>query len=105
MIVDFFMEEIVLKEFFVFFFGVCLVFLDDCLEYVDVCDYYIYSVIDIEDVVGNDMGLDGYGVSVEVVVVGSDILIIDNNDVLKVMVMVFYFLGDVLVVISYRMCY
>ncbi|MGB3620430.1 MAG: type II secretion system protein [Ketobacter sp.] len=104
-IADSFMEEIASKEFPASFSGACPAPPDDRSEYADVCDYHTYSATDIEDVAGNDMGLDGYGVSVEVVAAGSDISITDNNDALKVTVTVSHPLGDALVVTSYRTRY
>lgn len=103
-IADSYMEEIASKDFPASFAGTCPSPPANRAEYLSVCDYHGFNETVIKDVAGNDLGLNGYGVSVTVAASGTT-LSIPNNDALLVTVMVSHPLGDSLTVSGYRTRY
>jgi hypothetical protein len=101
------MEEIASKDFPPSFTGTCPAPDpgDERAEYLNVCDYHGYSETVIEDIAGNDLGLSGYGISVDVVAAGNDFPSMDTNDAVRVTVTVSHPLSDSLVMRSYRARY
>ncbi len=103
-IADSYMEEIASKDFPDSFSGTCPAPPANRAEYLSVCDYHGFSEAVIKDVAGNDLGLNGYGVSVTVAAAGAA-LSIPANDALLVTVLVSHPLGDSLSVSGYRTRY
>ena len=103
-IADSMLEEIVSKAFPDSYTGTCPAPPGDRALFDDVCDYDGYTTTTIADVAGNDLGITGYSVLVDVSAAGSD-LGVPANDMVRIDIIVGNPLGNDVQLSGYRARY